>query len=94
MWGVGSVEKYGGWGVGVWKCVWGVGRGVEWVLGWGQRVLGWESKGRNVGQSGGGEKGGVTIWGPNPPTDLNFPDPLTPILSTPRFLAATRISLF
>ena len=49
-WGVESVGKYGGsggWGVGVWKCVWGVGkcvwrvgRGVEKVLGWGQRVLG------------------------------------------------------
>ena len=28
-----SMGRCGGWGVGVWKCVWGVGRGVERVLG-------------------------------------------------------------
>ena len=34
----------------------------------------WGSVGRNVGQSGGGKKGGVTIWDPNSPNS-NPPRP-------------------
>ena len=62
------------------KCVCGVGRGVERVLGWGHRILGlgWEREGGGGGKCGEkcgtiqgagkfGEKGGVTIWDPNSP---------------------------
>ena len=87
-WGVGEGKrKYGrcgGWGVGVWKCVWSVGRGVERVLGWGQRVLDWGCCRKRGGGGAGkcGKKGGVTIWDPNSP-DLTPPPPPTPTPLTP-----------
>ena len=58
-WGVGKYGVVWGMGVGVWKCVWGVakcvwdvGKGVERVLGWGQKGGGARKCGKKYG----------TIW--------------------------------
>ena len=52
----------------MWKCVWGVGRGVERVLWWGQRVLGWgwEREGgglRKCWEKCGTIRGSGDVWG-------------------------------
>ena len=95
-------RRYGEWGVGVSKCVWGVGRGVEMVLGWGWC---WERGGGGAGKC--GEKYG-TIWGSregwchdlrpqlSTPATPTLPTSTPPTLTPPtvHFLAAMRIFVF